>query len=76
MLGGADVAMLVGLPVAALGYVLTYRSFDLNKERRMRPRPMSAWSSSATRMSEGAGNMMKLFIALVELWGASALTPR
>ncbi len=35
MLGGADVAMVVGLPVAALVYVLTYRSFDLKDERRL-----------------------------------------
>jgi purine-cytosine permease-like protein len=35
MLGGADVAMVVGLPVAALVYVLTYRSFDLGHERRL-----------------------------------------
>jgi purine-cytosine permease-like protein len=32
-LGGADVAMVVGLPVAACVYVLTYRSFDIEGER-------------------------------------------
>ncbi len=33
-LGGADVAMLVGLPVAAIVYVLACRSLDLEAERR------------------------------------------
>jgi purine-cytosine permease-like protein len=32
-LGGADVAMLVGLPVAALVYVLCCRSMDLGRDR-------------------------------------------
>jgi NCS1 nucleoside transporter family len=31
-LGGADIAMLVGLPVAAGVYVLSYRSFDLERD--------------------------------------------
>jgi purine-cytosine permease-like protein len=34
-LGGADVAMLVGLPVATVIYLLAYRSFDLNAEMRL-----------------------------------------
>ncbi len=34
-LGGADIAMLVGLPVAALAYVLACRSVDLNLDRQM-----------------------------------------
>ena len=33
-LGGADIAMLVGLPVAALVYLLTCRSLDLEHDRR------------------------------------------
>lgn len=33
-LGGADIAMLVGLPVAALVYVLACRGMDLEEERR------------------------------------------
>jgi len=32
-LGGADIAMVVGLPVSAIMYVLLYRSFDLHAER-------------------------------------------
>jgi purine-cytosine permease-like protein len=32
-LGGADIAMVIGLPVAAGVYVLLYRSFDLSGER-------------------------------------------
>jgi purine-cytosine permease-like protein len=32
-LGGADIAMLVGLPVAALVYVLACRSLDLEADR-------------------------------------------
>jgi NCS1 family nucleobase:cation symporter-1 len=32
-LGGADVAMVVGLPVAACVYVFTYRSFDIHGEK-------------------------------------------
>jgi len=32
-LGGADVAMVIGLPVAAWVYVLAHRSFDLHGER-------------------------------------------
>lgn len=32
-LGGADIAMTIGLPVAALAYVLLYRSVDLDPER-------------------------------------------
>jgi hypothetical protein len=32
-LGGADIAMTIGLPVAALAYVLLYRSVDLGHER-------------------------------------------
>jgi purine-cytosine permease-like protein len=32
-LGGADIAMVVGLPVAAVVYVLVYRSFDLQGEQ-------------------------------------------
>jgi NCS1 nucleoside transporter family len=34
-LGGADIAMVVGLPVAAVVYVLLYRSFDLHGEQRL-----------------------------------------
>jgi len=34
-LGGADVAMLVGLPVAAGVYLLTCRSIDLEHDRRL-----------------------------------------
>ena len=33
-LGGADIAMLVGLPVAAVVYLLTCRSVDLESDRR------------------------------------------
>jgi NCS1 family nucleobase:cation symporter-1 len=33
-LGGADIAMLVGLPVAALVYLLTCRSLDLEHDKR------------------------------------------
>jgi purine-cytosine permease-like protein len=33
VLGGADIAMLIGLPVAAVVYVLLHRSFDLRGER-------------------------------------------
>jgi purine-cytosine permease-like protein len=33
-LGGADIAMLVGLPVAATVYLLTCRSMDLEHDRR------------------------------------------
>jgi len=33
-LGGADIAMLVGLPVAAVVYLLMCRSVDLEHERR------------------------------------------
>ena len=33
-LGGADIAMLVGLPVSALVYLLACRSFDLEHDRR------------------------------------------
>jgi hypothetical protein len=32
-LGGADIAMLVGLPVAALVYLLCCRSMDLERDR-------------------------------------------
>jgi purine-cytosine permease-like protein len=32
-LGGADIAMVVGLPVAAAVYMFLYRSFDLTGER-------------------------------------------
>lgn len=35
MLGGTDVAMLVGLPVAALVYLWTCRSLDIEQERRL-----------------------------------------
>jgi purine-cytosine permease-like protein len=34
-LGGADVAMLVGLPVSTLIYLVAYRHFDLDKEIRL-----------------------------------------
>lgn len=34
-LGGADIAMVIGLPVAAVVYVFLYRSFDLNGERSL-----------------------------------------
>jgi len=34
-LGGADIAMLVGLPVATVIYLLAYRSVDLNRELRL-----------------------------------------
>jgi NCS1 family nucleobase:cation symporter-1 len=34
-LGGADVAMLVGLPVAAGVYLLACRSFDLERDRML-----------------------------------------
>lgn len=34
-LGGADIAMLVGLPVAASVYVLACRSLDLDEDRRL-----------------------------------------
>ena len=34
-LGGADIAMLVGLPVAAGVYVLTYRSFNLDRDYKL-----------------------------------------
>src|SRR5579863_5369780 len=34
-LGGADIAMLVGLPVAALVYLWTCRSMDLERDRRL-----------------------------------------
>jgi NCS1 family nucleobase:cation symporter-1 len=34
-LGGADIAMLVGLPVSALVYVLACRSLDLDEDRRL-----------------------------------------
>ena len=33
--GGADMSMLVGLPVSAAAYVLFCRSLDLNKDRRL-----------------------------------------
>ena len=33
-LGGADLAMVVGLPVSALIYLLACRSLDLETERR------------------------------------------
>jgi purine-cytosine permease-like protein len=33
-LGGADIAMLVGLPVAALVYVIACRSMDVEEDRR------------------------------------------
>jgi hypothetical protein len=33
-LGGADVAMLVGLPVSAVVYILACRSLDLDADRR------------------------------------------
>jgi nucleobase:cation symporter-1, NCS1 family len=33
-LGGADIAMLVGLPVAAIVYLLMCRSMDLEHEKR------------------------------------------
>jgi purine-cytosine permease-like protein len=32
-LGGADIAMVIGLPVAAVVYMLLYHSFDLHGER-------------------------------------------
>jgi hypothetical protein len=32
-LGGADIAKVIGLPVAALVYVFVYRSFDLQGEQ-------------------------------------------
>jgi purine-cytosine permease-like protein len=34
-LGGADVAMLVGLPVSAIAYLLACRSLDLESDRRL-----------------------------------------
>jgi NCS1 family nucleobase:cation symporter-1 len=34
-LGGADIAMLVGLPVSAVVYVLACRSLDLDEDRRL-----------------------------------------
>ncbi len=34
-LGGADVAMLVGLPVAAAVYLLAYRSFNIERDRHL-----------------------------------------
>jgi purine-cytosine permease-like protein len=34
-LGGTDIAMLVGLPVAALVYLWTCRSLDIEKERQL-----------------------------------------
>ena len=34
LLGGADIAMLIGLPVAAGVYLWAYRSFDLAAEER------------------------------------------
>jgi purine-cytosine permease-like protein len=33
-LGGADIAMLIGLPVSAAIYLLLYRSVDLEADRR------------------------------------------
>jgi len=34
-LGGADIAMLVGLPVSALVYVIACRSLDTDEDRRL-----------------------------------------
>jgi hypothetical protein len=34
-LGGADVAMLVGLPVAGIVYLLTCRSFNIEHDRHL-----------------------------------------
>jgi len=34
-LGGADVAMLVGLPVAGLVYLLACRSFNIERDRHL-----------------------------------------
>jgi purine-cytosine permease-like protein len=34
-MGGADLAILVGLPVATVIYLLAYRSFDLEEEIRL-----------------------------------------
>jgi NCS1 nucleoside transporter family len=34
-LGGADIAMLIGLPVSALVYILACRSMDLERDRRL-----------------------------------------
>jgi hypothetical protein len=34
-LGGADVSMLVGLPVAGIVYLLTCRSFDVEHDRHL-----------------------------------------
>jgi len=34
-LGGADIAMLVGLPVSALVYLLACRSLDVETEKRL-----------------------------------------
>jgi hypothetical protein len=34
-LGGADIAMLVGLPVSAVVYLLACRSLDVEKEKQM-----------------------------------------
>ena len=34
-LGGADIAMLVGLPVSALVYLVACRSLDVEKEKRL-----------------------------------------
>jgi NCS1 family nucleobase:cation symporter-1 len=34
-LGGADIAMLVGLPVAGLAYLLACRSFNIEHDRHL-----------------------------------------
>jgi hypothetical protein len=34
-LGGADIAMVVGLPVSAMVYLLACRSMDLAEDRRL-----------------------------------------
>jgi len=49
-LGGADVAMLVGLPVAALVYLLACRSFNIEHDRTgaNRGRRSGAWRPGVT----------------------------
>jgi len=49
-LGGADIAMLVGLPVAAIVYLLMCRSIDLEHEKRQ---PAAADRGPGTRGRQG-----------------------
>ena len=55
LLGGADISMLVGLPVSALVYLFACRDFDAAGERRAIQRADANLDPGATPLGDGIG---------------------